>query len=247
MKKRFFDFFGKRKESEEFIRLKEKRQSIYEQWDESQTQEIPDVEIGKSEILNAKEQETKSKILTDNSEISENKEVFKQLLNKKLTIILLENSQMATNFKDMILKIIHRLDKDSYICVITYGNTISISKKCKIEDFQDENLLNENDLSNKYCLYDSLEILAEVIKDARHKVIENLFERHAIKYIDVIGIGSGLDIGSKMSKSEAVICFDKILNTDNINTKYFCFSEDTFIDVATLGFRSIGAFPKTNK
>lgn len=171
--------------------------------------------------------------------------VYPRIIKKKLTIVLLENTKKSLEAKNIILKIIHRLLSTDLICIITYGSTIKVEKVVKVSDFADEKLLNIDDMNDNACLYDALEILNKVVTIALKKIQDDDFgiNRYKIESIDVIGIGSGLDVGSKMNREEAIKCFDNILSKKDVETKYFCFSEDTFKEVASIGFRSIGAFP----
>lgn len=172
--------------------------------------------------------------------------IFPKVTKKKLTIVLLENTKKSIEEKATILKIIHRLVSTDLICVITYGDDVNVYKVKKVSEFSDEKLLDmDNVTENACCLYDALITLNKVVTIAYKRELNEDFgiDRYKIDSIDIIGIGSGLNVGSKTKIEEAIKCFDKILEKKDIDTKYFCFSEDTFKDVALLGFRSIGAFP----
>lgn len=245
-KKRIFDFFKRESPKDEYVK-KENIPSIYEQWGEPQQETNLRSEPNTVNQKPDESQKEKSKIIVKSPEeikYTPKKVYYKKTVDKKLTIILLENTKRAVLFKDIILKIIQKLERNDYICIINYGSMINANKVIMVKDFRDENLFKLSDLGDKCCLYDSFKVLIEAIKIARYKILDDIIERHSIKYIDVIGIGSGFDIGSTITKSEAVTLFDKVINTENVETKYFCFSEEGFINVAALGFRSIGAFPK---
>ena len=73
------------------------------------------------------------------------------------------------------------------------------------------------------------------------KIEEKETERVRINKIDVIGIGNCKDNGSKISKEQALRYFQKVANLHGVTTKYFCLSENSFIDAAEIGLHSIGA------
>ena len=164
---------------------------------------------------------------------------------KKLTIICLENTKKSMEAKDIILKIIYKLISTDLICVITYGSTVKVEMVKKVRDFDYKKLLYMDDMNGDACLFDALKILADVVSIAYKKVLDDKsgINQYKIETIDVIGIGSGLDRGSKTKREEAIKSFDEILLNKDVETKYFCFSENNFKEVASIGFRSIGAFP----
>ena len=173
---------------------------------------------------------------------------FPKIENKKLSIILLENTQKSSEVKEIILKIIHRLSSD-LVCVITYGSTVRVGRVKKVSKFDDSELLDKDDLNDKACLYDALRTLNKVVKIAFEKTRYDDFgiNQYKINSIDIIGIGSGVDVDSKISREESLRYFDEILSKTGVETKYFCFSEEAFIEGASIGFRSIGAFPSKKK
>ena len=169
---------------------------------------------------------------------------YPRIVNKKLTIFLLENTKKSIDAKNTILKIIHKFSSSDLVCFITYGSTVKVGQVKKMSNFNTEKLLNIDDLNDNACFYDALQILHQVITIALNRVQDEKFgnDKYKIESIDVIGIGSGLDVGSKSSKDDAMESFSEIIEK-RIETKYFCFSEDNFTEVASIGFRSIGAFP----
>ena len=174
---------------------------------------------------------------------------FPRVENKKLSIILLENTQSSAKVTSIISKIIHRLSPSDFVCVITYGSTVRVGRVKKVSKFDDSELLDKDDLNDKACLYDALRTLNKVVKIAFEKTRYDDFgiNQYKINSIDIIGIGSGVDVDSKISREESLRCFDEILSKTGVETKYFCFSEEAFIEVASIGFRSIGAFPSKKK
>lgn len=184
-----------------------------------------------------------------NIEKSQNKEisVIPKIISKKLTVILLENTQNALNMKQDILKIINKLLTDDFICIINYSNQIKIEKICKVEDFKNEELLKEDLISDKAIFYNALTKLEDFVSTNYKSTQKYNDEIYKIDSIEIIGIGTGLDKGSIISKELATYYFNEIINVGNFESKYFCFTEDSVAEVAAIGFHSIGTFPSILK
>ena len=73
------------------------------------------------------------------------------------------------------------------------------------------------------------------------KIEEKETERVRINEIHIIGIGNCKENGSKISKEVALKYFKRVVNKKNVTTKYFCLSENSFVNAAEVGFHSIGA------
>jgi hypothetical protein len=63
---------------------------------------------------------------------------YLRITDKKLTIILLENTQEAIDNKSTILKIIHRLNISDFVSVISYGSKVRVSEVSQVCEFDDE-------------------------------------------------------------------------------------------------------------
>lgn len=174
---------------------------------------------------------------------------FPKIVKKKLTIILLENTKKSFEERENILKIVNRLLSSDLVCTITYGSTVKVGCVKKAGKFDDKDLFDTDDLKDNACLYDALRILNKVVKLAFKKARYDEFgiDQYKISSIDIIGIGSGIDASSKIDKEGSLKVFDEVLSNTSVETKYFCFSEDSFKEVASIGFRSIGAFPSKKK
>lgn len=168
----------------------------------------------------------------------------RRTVEKKLTIFLVENTSQIINEWDTVLKIIHKFSSKDLICFINYGSTINVGKIHTVHNVKNEKIFDVEDMSYKACLYDSLNVLKQIIDLTYEKTVEIDGLNTKIESIEIVGIGSGKNIGSTIGKKEAMECFSKIRNNKNIDTKYFCFTEEVFTEIAALGFRSIGAFPR---
>lgn len=171
--------------------------------------------------------------------------VLPKFENRKINIILLENSPKASKMKLDILKIFSKaFNANDFICVINYGEKVKKGETCRFKDFDITQVLNAEFKNKEILFYDALKILDSVVSVDSKKTWKDSYENSKITEISIIGIGEGIDVGSKVSKGEAISYFNKIVNKPNISTKYFCFTEDTFVEVAAMGFNSIGTFPQ---
>lgn len=167
--------------------------------------------------------------------------VYKRLVEKKLTIILIEDTQLVMKEKDKLVKIIKNITADGKACIITYGDTV---RQSEIFDVLPNGGIpfpvNEN-VGDTACLYDALIAVEKLVADKHTKTEETATQRIMIKDVDVIGIGTCTDNGSKATKEEALDAFHKVASRHRVMTKYFCLSEGSFMNSAEVGFRSIGA------
>lgn len=170
-----------------------------------------------------------------------------KIIDRKLTIVLLENSVRSEEVKQNVLKIISRLSDDDFICVIQYSNTVEIGNICKVKEFDKAVILKGKEENKQVHFYDAIESLKRIVETNYHKKEKNNNEEILITEIDIFGIGTGADVGSKSSIEEAIKQFNQITYNKSIKTKYFCFTENTFAKVAAIGFHSIGAFPQIRK
>lgn len=159
----------------------------------------------------------------------------------KLTIILVENTEAVTKEKDKLEKIVKSLVTTGRVCVINYGKLVRKGKIVEAKDFECSKLLNEEVISQDACLYDALNALEEVVEENYKKTEELKNKRIRIKSIDIIGIGRCIDNCSIIPSEMAIESFCIVADHRDVTTKYFCLSEENFIDAATIGFHSIGA------
>lgn len=167
------------------------------------------------------------------------KTVYKRLVDKKLTIILLENTTEVAKINDMLKKIIQSSVTSGLICIISYGDCVNKSEI--LSDFSDVDFSYNEYPSNKTCLFDALVELESLVSENYMNITEKEKERIKINNIEVIGIGTCKDNCSKAEKKEGIDCFNKVVIRPQVTTKYFCITEESFMNAAEIGFHSIGA------
>lgn len=165
------------------------------------------------------------------------KKVFKRLVDKKLTIILLDNTVDI----DKLRKIIKSLVTSGLVAVISYGEDVTKSEIVDVFDFDELGYLCKQEAGDKMCLFDALIELERMVSEKYLSIEENEKERTRISDIDVIGIGACKDNSSKAAKKTAIDCFFKVASKPRVITKYYCITEESFIRAAEIGFHSIGA------
>ena len=162
----------------------------------------------------------------------------------KLTIILVENTEEVAREKEKIEKIVKSLVTTGYICVINYGSSVRESETVEAKSFNSSELLSLEDLGDTACLFDAL-IALESVVDKKYKNVEELENKKIrISRVEVIGIGRCIDNCSTSSIETGIESFCRVARRDDVITKYFCLSEESFIAAATIGFRSIGAIAR---
>lgn len=167
--------------------------------------------------------------------------VYKKLVDKKLYVILVENTQEMANEKEMVMKIIKSLAHSGLIAIINYGKNVKVSEIFDATTVYDGDFLDSKDIGNESCLYDALDRLELLVSGSYMKIEEKETERVRINEIHIIGIGNCKENGSKISKEVALKYFKRVVNKKNVTTKYFCLSENSFVNAAEIGFHSIGA------
>lgn len=171
------------------------------------------------------------------------KKIFKPLINKKLNILLVENNVDISLKKKLFTFIKKQLRSDEFIIIISYGDSVTVSEIMQVSEVDNDNLTSCSEITN-LCLCDALVKLEECFSENYLNVFEKNENRIKITNIDIIGIGSCVDIGSEASKEYAYDLFDEIIRNKNITTKYFCYTDENFSNAAEVGFRSIGAIFK---
>lgn len=162
---------------------------------------------------------------------------YKRLVNKKLTIVLMENTTKVAKQKEKVLQIANNIMKTDLICFINYCDTVEIS------EIGNNNLdiSYVKVLGDKACLFDAL-IEAEKLVSSKYLTIEEKeTERVCIDSIEIIGIGTCTDNASKASKEDALSSFFEISRKQKVATKYYCLTDEYFLNAAEIGFRSIGS------
>lgn len=171
------------------------------------------------------------------------KTVYKKLINKKLNIILIENTAAVSKEKEKVLQIINRFLNCDLLCIINYTGTVSQSKILEVPEQPEEMNIDytESDQENA-CLFDAL-VEAEKIVSSKYLVTEEMEkERVCVGEIEIIGIGTCTDNCSTSTKEAALEAFFKIGNKrSKISTKYFCITDANVMNAAEIGFHSIGS------
>lgn len=177
-----------------------------------------------------------------NSDLISKEVSYKQIVDKKLTILLIENTVEVAKQKDSLIKIIKSLVSSGLVSVINYGSTVKQSETFDVTTFYNIDCLRTEDIGDTACLYDALMELSSLISKKYMYMEEK--EKVRINKIEVIGIGTCKDNGSKTSKEVVIDCFCKAIKKPEVITKYFCLTEETFMDAAEIGFHSIGAISR---
>lgn len=187
-----------------------------------------------------KETGVESKLPTFGKIIPEYK-FYKPIVKKKLTVLLIENTKQMAEHKEVLSRIFRSLQLNDLVCVINYGSTVHKGKILESSEWNNSDFLCEDDLGEKSCLYDALVELEAFVSTQYFKTTEKDKERVQINSVEVIGIGTCKDNGSKTTKDTAIERFYWLSNKSYVSTKYFCLTENNFLDTAEMGFRSIGA------
>ncbi len=159
--------------------------------------------------------------------------------------MLIENTLQVAAQKQDVEKIVDGLVREGLVRIIYYGKDIQETRAFKAEDVRYQELLLEDKIGEEACLYDAL-LMASSLADKSYMVIEESEkEKIRINRIEILGIGTCRDQGSKCTKSIAAQKFSDIAKKFGVITKYFCLTEESFIAAAEMGFRSIGSIAKT--
>lgn len=173
------------------------------------------------------------------------KTVYKRLVNKKLTIILLENTATVAKQKDKVLQIVENFVRSDLICIINYGSEVNVSEIIDVSNkIKDLKIMYDESAAEASCLYDALVELEKVVSSKYLVTEENAHRRICTDSIDVIGIGTCRDNCSKVSKDEAIDKFYLMSLKSKLVTKYYCLTDEFFMGAAEIGFHSIGAISK---
>ena len=174
---------------------------------------------------------------------------FTYLANKpvektKLTIIFIENTNLMQHSEAIIKKIVNSLTVNGEVIFINYGRVVKKSKLFNVNLLNEHKVFCRDILGQEAVFYDALKLLEETMKDNYFKVIELPTKKIRIDKIECIAFGRGIDTGSKTSKIEAIDICDEMFGKFNVSSKYFCLTEASFLEVAELGFRSIGSISR---
>lgn len=144
----------------------------------------------------------------------------------------------------IIKKIVNSLTTNGEVIFINYGRTVKKSKLFNVNLLNEHKVFCRDILGQEAVFYDALKLLEDTMKDNYFKVIELPTKKIRIDKIECIAFGRGIDTGSKTSKIEAIDICDEMFGKFNVSSKYFCLTEASFLEVAELGFRSIGSISR---
>lgn len=165
----------------------------------------------------------------------------------KLVILLIENTEEVAKEKEKLEKILKSILTAGYVCLINYGSEVRTGQLVEAKRLNCEDILCQEDLGQKTCLFDALTTLESVVDEKYEKMEFVKNKRIKIHNIEIIGIGRCLDNASHTSMEMAIVSFCQVAAHKNVVSKYFCLSEEEFIRAATIGFRSIGAINRSYK
>lgn len=167
--------------------------------------------------------------------------VYKPSVDQKLSIILIENTAEVAKENDKLIKIIKKLVPTGLVSIIHYGKDIRKSEISEMLKLKDADFQCSEDAGDDACLSDALVILHKLVTEEYMVFKEETFRRTRVNDIEIIGIGTCKDNCSKNPKSVGINCFCDIAKKPKIVTKYFCLTEESFLEAAEIGFHSIGA------
>lgn len=165
------------------------------------------------------------------------------MVDKKLTIIFVENTEEVAKEKNKLEKLVSSIVNTGDILVINYGRIVREGKAVDAKWFDYSELVYEEYAGEDACLYDAIIALEEVV-EKNYKATEDNFMKTIttrINSIEIIGIGRCVDKGSITSSEAARQSFWWITRNSDVITKYFCLTEESFVNAAAIGFHSIGA------
>ncbi len=168
---------------------------------------------------------------------------YKQLREIKMTILLLENSVDVSKVNDTVLQINKKFMTSDIAAVIRFGDKVE-TKKRNTTKFTDEDMQCSPEANTDVAFYDALVEVACIINKYHMKTSETETAKEKISSVDVIGIGTCRDTCSILPKDFCIREFNNAIKKENITTRFYCLTEDSFLDAAEVGFRSIGSISK---
>lgn len=166
------------------------------------------------------------------------------IVDKKLTIILIEDTAEVAKEREIAFKLLQNHLNPDIVRIIYYGEGINETLISKKFDFKDVEFECTEESGNEICLYDTLEYVGKMILDTYMKENGTEYRKERISQITIMGIGTCRDTCSETSKEEAIESFCNAIKKSGALTKYFCLTENSFLDAAEIGFRSIGSISR---
>ena len=165
----------------------------------------------------------------------------KRFINKQLTIILVENTETMAREKDKVIQLVQSFAQSDLVCIINYGEKIAQSEIFEISSTEKPDISYNEMTGEKVRLFDALVKLEKLVSSKYYATEEKPTENVLIDRITVIGVGTCRDNCSIAPKETALECFQKIASKVKVVNKYFCLTDEYFINAAEVGFHSIGA------
>lgn len=167
--------------------------------------------------------------------------VIKPVVNKKLTILLVEEtSEMLPYATRLLNKNVEVVNKDDFLCIIRYSENVETVVKIKDKFNEVELKANVDTTNDKKSFYDALKKAYEIVMQYSIGTIEDSINRYRVCEFEIVGMGTASDNSSEITFEEAIKEFDKILNK-GIKTRYFCIDDVYMKNAAAFGFRTIGS------
>ena len=154
-----------------------------------------------------------------------------RLESKKVTIMLLENTPFMKQLKIERIATNISSDPDQIVTIVRYGENIET-----INYNQGDSIAFDGKESEKILFYDSLVEVSELVK--RLYTEQKMFR---IVSVELICIGNCEDKKSKKSKETAIKELNEIIQKYDIKNKYYCLSENEYLEAAEIGFHLIGS------
>ena len=166
------------------------------------------------------------------------------IVDKKLTIILIEDTAEVAKEKEVISKLLETHLNSDIVKIIYYGKELKSTKISYRYDFKNVTIQCTEKSGDKSCLYDALKHISDELQDSYMKEVGTDYRKERVNQVTIVGIGTCMDNCSKISKVEAIKSFSKVIKKPGIMSKYFCLTEKSFFEAAEIGFRSIGSIAR---
>ena len=166
------------------------------------------------------------------------------IVDKKLTIILIEDTAEVAKESEIAFKLLKNHLNPDFVRIIYYGKEIKETDISRRFDFDKVEFECSEESGDEICLYDTLKHVGDDILDLYLKENGTEYRKERINQISIVGIGTCRDTCSETSKEEAIESFAKAIKKSGALTKYFCLTENSFLEAAEIGFRSIGSISR---
>ena len=145
--------------------------------------------------------------------------------------MLLENTPFMKQLKIERIATNISSDPDQLVTIVRYGENIETTTYN-----EKDNIIFDDKEPEKILFYDSLVEVSELVK--RLYTEQKMFR---IVSVELICIGNCEDKESKKSKETAIKELNEIIQKYDIKNKYYCLSENEYLEAAEIGFHLIGS------